>query len=71
MMRGSLPRAHDGCRCACHRRAGVRHCVPCCGPGSPRKASTYRDRDGTATAAANEDLPVPKDCQARPEGIAQ
>lgn len=24
-----------------------------------------RDRDGTAAAAANEDLPVPKDCQAR------
>jgi hypothetical protein len=30
-----------------------------------------RDSDGTATAAANGDLPVPKDCQARPEGIAQ
>jgi hypothetical protein len=29
------------------------------------------DRDGTAIAAANGDLPVPKDCQARAEGIAQ
>lgn len=26
------------------------------------------DSDGTATAAANGDLPVPQDCQARPEG---
>jgi hypothetical protein len=34
---------------------------------------TRRDRDGTATAAANGDLPVPKDCQARASegGIAQ
>jgi hypothetical protein len=30
-----------------------------------------RDSDGTATAAINEDLSVPKDCQARAEGIAQ
>lgn len=30
-----------------------------------------RDSDGTATAAACEDMPVPKNCQARPEGIAQ
>jgi hypothetical protein len=30
-----------------------------------------RDSDGTATAAANGDLPVPKDCQARAESIAQ
>jgi hypothetical protein len=30
-----------------------------------------RDSDGTATAAANEDLPAPQDCQARAEGIAQ
>jgi hypothetical protein len=29
-----------------------------------------RDSDGTATAAANGDLPVPQDCQARAEGIA-
>lgn len=29
------------------------------------------DSDGTATAAANGDLPVPQDCQARAEGIAQ
>src|SRR4051812_29043136 len=29
------------------------------------------DSDGTATAAANGDLPVPKDCQARAESIAQ
>jgi hypothetical protein len=29
------------------------------------------DSDGTATAAANEDLPVPQDCQARAGGIAQ
>jgi hypothetical protein len=26
-----------------------------------------RDSDGTATAAANGDLPVPQDCQARAE----
>jgi hypothetical protein len=32
--------------------------------------SVYRDSDGTATAAANGDLPVPQDCQARAEGIA-
>jgi hypothetical protein len=31
----------------------------------------FRDSDGTATAAANGDLPVPKDCQARCEAIAQ
>jgi hypothetical protein len=30
-----------------------------------------RDSDGTATAAANGDLPVPQDCQARAESIAQ
>jgi hypothetical protein len=30
-----------------------------------------RDSDGTATAAACEDMPVPQDCQARAEGIAQ
>jgi hypothetical protein len=29
-----------------------------------------RDSDGTATAAINEDLSVPQDCQARAEGIA-
>jgi hypothetical protein len=29
-----------------------------------------RDSDGTATAAANGDLPVPEDCQARAESIA-
>ena len=29
------------------------------------------DSDGTATAAANGDLPVHQDCQARPEGIAK
>lgn len=29
-----------------------------------------RDTDGTATAAACEDMPVPKDCQAGAEGIA-
>ena len=29
------------------------------------------DSDGTATAAINEDLSVPKDCQARAESIAQ
>lgn len=29
------------------------------------------DSDGTATAAANGDLPVPQDCQARAEGIDQ
>jgi hypothetical protein len=29
------------------------------------------DSDGTATAAANGDLPVPQDCQARAESIAQ
>jgi hypothetical protein len=32
--------------------------------------AAFRDSDGTATAAANEDLPVPQDCQARAEGIA-
>jgi hypothetical protein len=31
----------------------------------------HRDSDGTATAAANGDLPVPKDCQAQAAGIAQ
>jgi hypothetical protein len=30
-----------------------------------------RDSDGTATAAINEDLSVPKDCQARAESIAR
>jgi hypothetical protein len=30
-----------------------------------------RDSDCTATAAANGDLPVPQDCQARCEAIAQ
>jgi hypothetical protein len=30
-----------------------------------------RDSDGTATAAANGDLPVHQDCQARAESIAQ
>lgn len=30
-----------------------------------------RDSDGTAPAAACGDMPVPKDCQARAEGIAQ
>ena len=29
------------------------------------------DSDGTATAAACEDMPVPQDCQARAEGIAR
>jgi hypothetical protein len=29
------------------------------------------DSDGTATAAINEDLPVPQDLQARAESIAQ
>jgi hypothetical protein len=29
-----------------------------------------RDSDGTAIAAINEDLSVPKDCQARAESIA-
>ena len=29
-----------------------------------------RDSDGTATAAACKDMPVPQDCQARPVGIA-
>jgi hypothetical protein len=36
-----------------------------------RAARLLRDSDGTATAAANGDLPVPQDCQARPEGIAK
>ena len=31
----------------------------------------FRDSDGTATAAACEDMPVPQDCQARAESIAQ
>jgi hypothetical protein len=35
------------------------------------KMALARDSDGTATAAANGDLPVPQDCQARPEGIAK
>jgi hypothetical protein len=30
-----------------------------------------RDSDGTATAAACEDMPVPQDCPARAESIAQ
>lgn len=35
-------------------------------------AEISRDSDGTATAAANGDLPVPKDCQARAAcGIAR
>lgn len=32
---------------------------------------SFRDSDGTAIAAANGDLPVPQDCQARAESIAQ
>jgi hypothetical protein len=36
-----------------------------------RQEEADRDSDGTATAAINEDLSVPKDCQARAEGIAQ
>jgi hypothetical protein len=28
--------AQDGCQCICHRRPGVRHFLPCCGPGSFR-----------------------------------
>jgi hypothetical protein len=32
--------------------------------------TTFRDSDGTATAAACEDMPVPQDCQARAESIA-
>jgi hypothetical protein len=40
----------------------VADCAPC---------EECRDSDGTATAAANGDLPVPKDCQARAESIAQ
>jgi hypothetical protein len=35
------------------------------------RAQWTRDSDGAATAAACEDMPVPKDCQARPEGIAK
>jgi hypothetical protein len=34
-------------------------------------ARKNRDSDGTATAAINEDLSVPQDCQARAESIAQ
>jgi hypothetical protein len=40
----------------------VEDCAPC---------DECRDSDGTAIAAINEDLSVPKDCQARAEGIAQ
>jgi hypothetical protein len=36
-----------------------------------RDLKELRDSDGTATAAACEDMPVPQDCQARAEGIAQ
>ena len=42
-----------------------------CAKGDPRSFPVYRDSDGTATAAANGDLPVPQDCQARAQGIAQ
>lgn len=31
-----LPKAYNGCRCACHRQPGVKHCFPCCGPNMPR-----------------------------------
>ena len=31
--REGLPPAYGGCTCSCHRRSGVMHVVPCCGPG--------------------------------------
>ena len=29
-----LPKAHGGCTCLCHRKEGVHHFFPCCGPGA-------------------------------------
>jgi hypothetical protein len=49
-------------------------CWNCLGPerdGPDGLCAKCRDSDGTATAAINEDLSVPKDCQARAESIAQ
>lgn len=28
----TLPQAHDGCTCECHRQPNILHCVPCCYP---------------------------------------
>lgn len=28
----SLPQAYGGCKCSCHRQAGVKHIMPCCSP---------------------------------------
>lgn len=35
--RVNLPIAVNGCRCICHRRAGVKHFFACCGISSPMK----------------------------------
>lgn len=31
----SLPIAHNGCTCSCHKTAGVTHVIPCCYQNEP------------------------------------
>ena len=28
-----IPEPYNGCQCSCHKLPGVKHIMPCCGPG--------------------------------------
>src|SRR5438552_17622800 len=69
-MHGTLKLPGYGRRCTLPFDPEGADCSVCQGDMRVRAVTTYerlaeRDSDGTATAAINEDLSVPKDCQAR------
>jgi len=49
-----FPQAFNGCTCMCHRRQGVRHFFPCCGPGAITKEWLKQavEREGEAEVGA-------------------
>ncbi len=68
---GILAPAFDAARCDCLQKsdrpifAAIIALALIAGVTFLGCLGVFRDSDGTATAAACEDMPVPKDCQAR------